>query len=119
MDTRDFARFILETMCDENKTYSVGGTETYTYRQIAEMFYNADGVTNGPVKTVPAFMMDILGMLPKIKAQGKSDVLKFSKFTLLNDCVGDTEICGRSFRQYIAEKSYAPVIEAELAAKEA
>ena len=46
------------------------------------MFYNADGVTNGPVKTVPAFMMDVLARLPKIKAQGKSDVLKFSKFTL-------------------------------------
>ncbi len=39
VDTRDFARFILETMCDENKTYSVGGTETYTYRQIAEKSY--------------------------------------------------------------------------------
>lgn len=36
VDTRDFTRFILETMCDENETYSVGGTETYTYRQIAE-----------------------------------------------------------------------------------
>ena len=119
VDTRDFARFILETMCDENRTYSVGGTETYTYRQIAEMFYNADGVTNGPVKTVPAFMMDVLARLPKIRKQGKSDVLKFSKFTLLNDCVGDTEIPGRSFRAYIAEKSYAPVIEAELAAKAA
>ena len=40
-------------------------------------------------------------------------------FTLLNDCVGDTEIPGRSFKEYIAEKSYAPVIEAELAAKAA
>lgn len=78
-----------------------------------------DGVTGGPVKTVPAFMMDVLAHLPKIKRQGKSDVMKFSKFTLLNDCVGDTEIAGRSFRAYIAEKSYAPIIEAELAAKAA
>lgn len=39
MDTRGFARFILETMCDKNKTYSVGGAETYTYRQIAEKSY--------------------------------------------------------------------------------
>ena len=30
IDTRDFARFILETMCDKNRTYSVGGTETTT-----------------------------------------------------------------------------------------
>ncbi|MCQ2537249.1 MAG: NAD(P)H-binding protein [Lachnospiraceae bacterium] len=118
IDTKDFARFILETMCDNNKVYNVGGTETYTYREIAEMFYNADGVKNGPVKTVPAFMMDVLANLPKIKKQGKSDVLKFSKFTLLKDCYGDTEVPGKSFKAYIAEKSYAPIIEAELKAKE-
>ncbi len=118
IDTRDFARFILETMCDKNVSYNVGGKETYTYRQIAEMFYNADGVTNGPVKTVPAFMMDILSRLPKIKKSGRSDVIKFSKFTLLNDCYGDTEVDGKSFKEYIAEKSYAPIIEAELKAKE-
>lgn len=119
VDTRDFAGFIVRTMCDDNATYSVGGTETYTYRQIAEMFYNADGVTGGPVKTVPAFMMDVLALLPKIRREGRADVLKFSKFTLLNDCYGDTEIIGKSFKAYIAEKSYAPVIEAELAAKAA
>lgn len=118
IDTKDFARFILETMCDKNVSYNVGGKETYTYRQIAEMFYNADGVTNGPVKTVPAFMMDILSRLPKIKKSGRSDVIKFSKFTLLNDCYGDTEVNGKSFKEYIAEKSYAPIIEAELKAKE-
>ena len=116
--TADFAKFILETMCDDNKTYNVGGTETYTYREIAKMFYAADGVTDGPVKVVPGFMMDILSMLPKIKKQGKSDVIKFSKFTLMNDCYVDTEVPGKSFKEYIAEKSYAPIIEAELKAKE-
>lgn len=113
IDTKDFARFILRTMNDENKTYNVGGTETYTYREIAEMFYNADGITNGPIKTVPAFMMDVLANLPKIKKQGKSDVIRFSKFTLTNDCYGDTEVEGRSFKEYIASKSYAEAIEIE------
>lgn len=113
IDTKDFARFIIETMNDTNITYNVGGTETYTYREIAEMFYNADGVTNGPVKTVPAFMMDILANLPKIKKSGRSDVIRFSKFTLLNDCYGDTEVPGKSFKEYIKEKSYAPIIEKE------
>ncbi len=113
IDTADFARFIIQTMNDSGKTYNVGGTETYTYREIAEMFYNADGVTNGPVKTVPAFMMDILARLPKIKRSGRADVIRFSKFTLTNDCYGDTEVEGRSFKEYIAGKSYAAVIEAE------
>ncbi len=118
IDTADFAGFILKTMLDENKTYSVGGTETYTYRQIAQMFYAADGVTDGPIKVVPAFMMSVLANLPKIKKSGRSDVIKFSKFTLTNDCYGDTEVPGKSFKAYIAEKSYAPRIEAELKAKE-
>ncbi|MCF0129948.1 MAG: NAD(P)H-binding protein [Pseudobutyrivibrio sp.] len=118
IDTKDFAGFILKTMCDENKTYNVGGTETYTYREIAKMFYAADGVTDGPVKVVPAFMMDVLAHLPKIKKSGRTDVIKFSKFTLTNDCYGDTEVPGKSFKEYIAGKSYAPVIEAEMKAKE-
>ena len=118
IDTKDFAGFILKTMCDENKTYNVGGKETYTYREIAEMFYNADGVTNGPVKTVPAFMMDVLARLPKIKKSGRTDVIKFSKFTLTNDCYGDTEVEGQSFKAYIAGKSYAATIEAEMKEKE-
>jgi len=113
IDTKDFAGFIIKTMNDENKTYNVGGTETYTYRQIAEMFYNADGVTNGPIKVVPPFMMNILANLPKIKKEGKTDVIKFSKFTLTNDCYGDTEIPGKSFKEYIAGKSYAERIEQE------
>ncbi len=118
IDTMDFAGFILKTMLDENKTYNVGGTETYTYRQIAQMFYAADVVTDGPIKVVPAFMMSVLAHLPKIKKSGRSDVIKFSKFTLTNDCYGDTEVPGKSFKAYIAEKSYAPRIEAELKAKE-
>lgn len=113
IDTKDFAAFILQTMTEHNIIYNVGGTETYTYRQIADMFYAADGVTNGPVKYVPSFMMDVLSRLPKIKKEGKSDVIKFSKFTLLNDCYGDTEIAGSSFKEYIAEKSYAERIEIE------
>lgn len=113
IDTKDFAAFIMKTMKDENKTYNIGGTETYTYREIAEMFYNADGVTNGPIKTVPPFMMNILANLPKIKKQGKTDVIKFSKFTLTNDCYGDTEVPGASFKEYIAGKSYAEAIEIE------
>ncbi|MGN1102514.1 MAG: hypothetical protein ACI4RG_09995 [Huintestinicola sp.] len=113
IDTADFAGFILKTMNDRNVTYNVGGAETYTYREIAEMFYNADGVENGPIKVVPAFMMDILANLPKIKKSGRTDVIKFSKFTLANDCYGNTEVEGKSFKKYISEKSYAAAIEAE------
>ena len=120
IDTKHFARFIVETMNEENVTYNVGGQETYTYQEIAAMFYAANGVeSDGPIKYAPAFMFDVLAKLPKIKKEGKVDIMKFSKFTLSNDCYGDTEVPGRSFKEYIAAKEYAPVIEAELAAKAA
>lgn len=118
IDTKDFAKFIVDTMCEENKMYNVGGTESYTYQEIGQMFWEAAGNTGDvPIKYAPAWMFSLLAMLPKIKAQGKSDVMKFSKFTLSNDCYGDHEVPGLSFKQYIMEKSYAPIIEAELAAK--
>lgn len=106
IDTTDFARFILETMFETNRTYNVGGTETYTYSEIAQMFYAADGVTDGPIKRVPPFLMDVLANLPKIQKEGKRDVIRFSKFTMTHDCYGDTEVEGKSFKEYIEGKSY-------------
>lgn len=120
IDTKDFARFIIDTMGEENVTYSVGGTETYTYQEIAQMFWEAAGKEGDvEIKYAPAWMFSVLAHLPKIKKEGKQDIMKFSKFTLSNDCYGDHEVPGLSFKEYIYSKSYAPVIEAELAAKAA
>lgn len=105
VDTPDFAQFIVDTMCDKNKTYNVGGKETYTYREIAEMFFKAGGKECN-IKTVPAFTMGLLANLPKIKKEGKRDVILFSKFTLTTDCVGDTIVGDRSFKEYIESGEY-------------
>jgi len=43
IDTRDFADYIVEHMTDDNKEYDVGGRETYTYEEIAKMFFKAAG----------------------------------------------------------------------------
>ena len=43
VDTPDFADFIVEHMLDENKTYDVGGKETYSYEELAKMFFEAAG----------------------------------------------------------------------------
>lgn len=111
VDTANFAEFIIETMCDKNKTYNVGGKETYTYRQVAEMFFRANG-KEGKIKTVPAFTMSLLANLPKIKKEGKRDVILFSKFTLTMDCIGDTIVGDKSFKEYIESKAYAAKYEA-------
>lgn len=100
IDTVDLAKFIVLTMQDNNKTYDIGGKETYTYREIANMCFTAAG-KDGVIKTAPAWLFSILASLPKNKKNGKWAVIKFSKFTLTHDMVGSTKFGENSFKKYI------------------
>ena len=102
VDCPDFAKFIVEHMDDENVTYNVGGKETYTYEEMAKMCFRAAGK---PViiKDSPIWMFSILANLPKIKKEGKHDIIMFSKWTLSHDLVGDTKVGEASFAEYIKD----------------
>ena len=100
VDPPDFADFIVEHICDENKTYDVGGKETWSYEEIANMCFEAAGKTP-VIKRAPAWLFDVLGSLPKNKKNGKQAILKFSKWTLTEEMVGDTKVGDSSFKKYI------------------
>ncbi|MBQ2139202.1 MAG: NAD(P)H-binding protein [Erysipelotrichaceae bacterium] len=102
VDCPDFAKFIVEHMDDENVTYNVGGKETYSYEEMAKMCFRAAGK---PViiKDSPVWMFSILTNLPKIKKEGKHDIIMFSKWTLSHDLVGDTKVGEASFAEYIKD----------------
>ena len=102
VDCPDFARFIAEHMNDVNKTYEVGGKETYTYEEMAKMCFRAAGK---PViiKDSPIWMFGLLANLPKIKKEGKHDIILFSKWTLSHDLVGKDVTGEASFAEYIKE----------------
>ncbi|MBR1797732.1 MAG: SDR family oxidoreductase [Clostridiales bacterium] len=100
VDTPDFADFIVEHMCDGNKVYNVGGKETYTYEEFANMFFAAAG-KEPVIKTAPVWLFDVLAWVNKLKKNGKDAIIKFSKFTLTNDLVGDTKVGDASFAEYI------------------
>lgn len=100
ISTEDFADFIVKHMCDENKMYDIGGKETYSYDEIANMCFEAAG--KAPViKRAPAFLFDVLAWVNKLKKNGKEAILKFSKWTLTEEMVGDTAYGEMSFKQYI------------------
>lgn len=103
VDCPDFASFIVEHMCDSNRTYSVGGKETYTYLEMAAMCFDAAGKPL-KIKWAPIWLFGILANLPKIKKAGKHDIILFSKWTLSHDLVGDEKVGEHSFKEYI--KSY-------------
>ncbi|MCQ2742406.1 MAG: SDR family oxidoreductase [Bacilli bacterium] len=100
--TTDFAEFIVDTMLEENKLYNVGGKETYTYEEIANMCFEAAGKTP-VIKRAPAWLFSVLANLPKNKKNGKWAVIKFGRFTMTKSMVGDTTIGESSFSQYIKD----------------
>ncbi len=102
VDCADFAKFIVEHMCDTNVTYSVGGLETYTYEEMAKMCFDAAGKPL-KIKWAPIWLFGILANLPKIKKAGKHDIILFSRWTLSHDLVGDTRVGGKSFAAYIRD----------------
>lgn len=100
VDCPDFAQFIVDHMLDTNVTYNVGGKETYTYAEMAQMCFDAAGKPM-KIKWAPIWLFGVLANLPKIKKAGKHDIILFSKWTLSHDLVGDTCIGDKSFAAYL------------------
>ena len=100
IDTSDLAAYIVDNMNDSGKTLSVGGVETYTYAEIATMFFEAAGKP-AEIKCVPAFMFDLQALHAKLRNTGGYAMIKFSKWTLSNDMVGENRYGQVSMKQYI------------------
>ncbi|MCM1025653.1 MAG: SDR family oxidoreductase [Roseburia sp.] len=104
ISTEDFAEFIVAHMCDQNKTYDIGGKETYSYEEIANLCFRAAG-KEPVIKRAPAFLFDVLAFVNKFKKNGKEAILRFSKWTLTEEMVGSTVYGDMSFAEYI-KKSF-------------
>ena len=102
ISTEDFAEFIVKSMMDANKTYNVGGKETYSYEEIANLCFAAAG-KEPVIKRAPAFLFDVLAFVNKLKKNGKEAILRFSKWTLTEEMVGDTVYGDMSFAEYIKQ----------------
>lgn len=100
VDTPDFAEFIVDHMCDAGKTYNVGGKETYSYEELAKLFFKAAGKEPN-ISYAPVWLFDVLAFVNKLKKNGKEAIIKFSKWTLTEEMVGDTVVGEHSFAEYI------------------
>ena len=100
VDTPDFAAFIVEHMCDSGKLYNVGGKETWSYEELARMFFAAAGKEPN-ISRAPVWLFDVLAWVNKQKKNGKEAIIRFSKWTLTEEMVGDTIVGDASFAEYI------------------
>ena len=62
ISTEDFGEFIVKHMLDDNKSYNVGGKETYSYEEIANMCFEAAGKTP-VIKRAPSWLFDVLAFV--------------------------------------------------------
>lgn len=99
IDTPDLADFIVEHITESNKTYEVGGKETYTFEEMAKLFFEA---ANKKVKIskMPVRLFDMLIKSVEKKNKQQGGLLRFSKWTMTHDMVG--EPTGKnSFKEYV------------------
>lgn len=104
IDTTDLADFMLLHLNDKNVTYDIGGTETYTYEQIARMFFAAAG-KEPVIRHAPPFLFDVLAFINKLKKSGKEAILRFSKWTLTESMVAEHRFGRLSFKEYIEKNA--------------
>lgn len=100
IDTTDLAEFIVLHMNDINTSYDIGGKETYSYEEIAAMFFEAAG-KEVIIKRAPVVLFDVLAFINKLKKNGKEAIIRFSKWTLTNELVGKDVYGDKSFKEYI------------------
>lgn len=100
IDTSDLAAFIILHLNDKNTTYDVGGNETYTYKEIANMFFDAAG-KKAKISHAPVFLFDLIIRKAEKAKNGKAGLIRFSKWTLTHDLVGKDKYGTLSFKEYI------------------
>ena len=102
IDTTDLGDWIAQHMEDkENKITSVGGTEVYTYEEIAKMFFDAAGKPC-VIKEAPVFVFRMLYFINKIKKTGRAAVIKFGEWTMVESMVAEDVHYGKkSFKDYV------------------
>ena len=100
VDTPDFAEFIVEHMCDDGAMFDVGGKETWSYEELARMFFAA-AEKEPVISRAPVWLFDVLAWVNKKKKNGKEAIIRFSKWTLTHEMVADTVVGDASFAAYI------------------
>lgn len=102
IDTPDLASFVSIKAHEEGNSFDeIGGKETYTYEEIAKLFFAA---ANKKVKIsrAPVFLFDLIIKKAKKKNDGSEAIIRFSKWTLTHAMEGSVKYGENSFKEYIA-----------------
>ena len=102
ISTYDFAHAIFMQQESVNTVIEAGGKETYSYQQIAEMFFEAAG-KKSKIQRLPVWVFDIIAWVAKKRNNGTYAIITFSKWTLTHNMVADQTFGEQSFKAYITQ----------------
>ncbi len=106
IDTPDLAAFVLEKVHEDGSSFDeIGGKETYSYEEIAKLFFSAAG-KKVKISRAPVFLFDLIIKKAKKKNDGSEAIIRFSKWTLTHAMEGSVKYGNNSFKAYI-ESLYA------------
>jgi uncharacterized protein YbjT (DUF2867 family) len=100
--TSDLAEYIIGYSGAWNRTVEIGGTEVYSYEEIAAMFFASAGKPC-VIKYAPSFLFDMLAFIAKLRRNGKYASIRFGKWTLVNDMEASVKYGKASFKQYVKD----------------
>lgn len=103
IDTLDLAKFIVTHLNDTtNEVYEIGGKETYTYKEIAEIFFSA-AKKKCKISRVPVFLFDLIIKRSRKKNDGSEAIVRFSKWTLTHPMEGSIKYGDSSFKKFVED----------------
>lgn len=101
IDTYDLASFVLEKVVEEGNSFDeIGGKETYTYEEIAKLFFAAAN-KKPKISRAPVFLFDLFIKKASKKKDGSEAIIRFSKWTLTHAMEGSVKYGTHSFKDYI------------------
>lgn len=86
----------------EKASYNVEGKKVWSYEELARMFFAAAG-KEPRISHAPVWLFDVLAWVNKHKKNGKEAIIRFSKWTLTEEMVGDTIVGDASFAKCIKQ----------------
>lgn len=92
----DLARFIVENLDKHKEILEVGGTKDYTYSELATIMFNKEN-KEPRIQYLPVDFFNILIFLNR----KKRDILKFSKWTMTRDLIGEIHYGQLDFKEWL------------------
>jgi uncharacterized protein YbjT (DUF2867 family) len=100
VDTREFATYIIANLKTGQGVVDIGGMQTYSYKDIGRMFFQAADI-KVHFKRIPALFMSLEAWYARLRRTGRHASLAYTRWALTHDLVSKHIVGNRPLEEYI------------------